>query len=32
MLDGVFESRNNFFDVWRQLATTFEVWPQRERR
>jgi hypothetical protein len=28
MLDGVFESRNNIFDVCRQPAMTFHVWPK----
>jgi hypothetical protein len=32
MLDGVFECRNHFFDVRRQLATTLDLWPQRNRR
>ena len=32
MLDGVFECRNHFFDVRRQLATTLDLWPQRDRR
>src|SRR4051812_9913978 len=32
MLDGMFECRNNFFDVSRQLGTTLNVWPQRDRR
>lgn len=32
MLDGVFESRNNFFDVRRQLAATLDRRPQRDRR
>jgi hypothetical protein len=31
MLDGVFECRNHFFDVRRQLATTLDRWPQRDR-
>jgi hypothetical protein len=31
MLDGVFERRNNFFEIRRQLATTFDVWPQSDR-
>jgi hypothetical protein len=32
MLDGVFECRNNFLDVRRQLAPTLDEWPQRDRR
>ena len=32
MLDGVFERRNNFLDVRRQLAPTLDDWPQRYRR
>jgi hypothetical protein len=32
MLDGVFECRNYFFDIRRQLATTLDLWPQRDRR
>jgi hypothetical protein len=32
MLDGVFERCNNFVDVRRQLATTLDVWPQRDWR
>jgi hypothetical protein len=32
MLDGVFECRNHFFDVRRQLATTLDLGPQRDRR
>jgi hypothetical protein len=32
MLDGVFECRNHFFDVRRQLATTLDLWPQSDRR
>jgi hypothetical protein len=32
MLDGVFERCNHFFDVRRQLATTLDVWPQRDWR
>lgn len=31
MLDGVFECRNNFFQVRRQLATTLDMWPDRDR-
>jgi hypothetical protein len=31
MLDGVFERRNNFLYVWRQLAPALDVWPQRDR-
>lgn len=31
MLDAVFECGNNFFHVRRQLATTLDVWPQRDR-
>ena len=30
MLDGMFERRNNFFDVRRQPATTLGVRPQRD--
>ena len=32
MLDGVFECRNHFFDVRRQLATTLNLRRQRDRR
>jgi hypothetical protein len=32
MLDGVFERCNNLFNIRRQLATTFDVRPQRYRR
>ena len=32
MLDGVFDRRKNFLDVWRQSATTLDAWPQRDRR
>jgi len=31
-LDGVLERRNEFFDVWRQLATALDDWPQRDGR
>ena len=30
MLDGVFERHKNFFDVWRQMAMTLDVWPERD--
>jgi hypothetical protein len=30
--DGVLERRNEFFDVWRQLATALDDWPQRDGR
>ena len=32
MLDGVFQRRNNFFNVRGQLATSLDEWPQRDRR
>jgi hypothetical protein len=32
MLDGVFKCRHHFFNVRRQLTTTLDVWPQRDRR
>src|SRR6266550_3906739 len=32
MLDGVFERRNNFLDVRRQLAMTLDVRPERDWR
>ena len=31
MLDGVFECRNNFLDVRRQLASALDEWPQCDR-
>jgi hypothetical protein len=31
-LDGALERRNEFFDVWRQLATALHDWPQRNGR
>ncbi|HEY7153735.1 MAG TPA: hypothetical protein VH575_07230 [Gemmataceae bacterium] len=32
VLDGVLKRRNDFFEIGRQLAATFDGWPQRERR
>jgi hypothetical protein len=32
MLDGVFQCRNHFLDIRRQLATTLDPWPQRDWR
>lgn len=32
MLDGVFERRNKFFDIRRQLAMPLDTWPQCDRR
>jgi|SRR5688572_12706880 len=31
MLDGVFETGNQFFDIRRQRATTLDGWPERDR-
>ena len=32
VLDGVLKRRNDFFEIGRQLAGTFDGWPQRDRQ
>jgi hypothetical protein len=32
MLDGVFECRNDFFEIGGHVAATLDDWPQRDRR